>query len=707
MPSILKATAVAFAGLALVPALARAQTEVPSQAQPTTPAQPAAKPANEGASTEFRLAPVVVTATRSERTLVDQPMSVSVVRKEQIEQTPAYSLDDVLRTVPGINLPQTASYQAHPTANFISMRGLGGGHHIVRALVMLDGVPINDPFFGYVQWNRVPMENIERVEVVRGGGSSLWGNYAMGGVINIITRAPDKKGFGASGGGGSYNTYRGDGFADFVLSDEIKVRANVNAWGTGGFNQIQPAYGPIYTPTSFNAVNGQVTAYFTPDSTFTGNVRVNVHGNNQTLFTPIQTNNQQIYDLAGSATKKFGGVDLTVTAFHEQSRFVTNNAATPFGVPTGFGEYLQNQHTTPVYSTGGSAQFSGQVNDIVRLVTLGVDAQRISGMDSALIYNQSGAVTQNYFGGGKQQFVGIFGQVDVFPVKNVEVLLSGRFQTFNNFDGFDGAPGGIGVAPTTTATSFDPRLSALWMVTPNLGLRTAAYSAFRAPSLDNLYRSFSVPFGIFLPNAQLVPEKLQGIEGGFDASWGPLSAQFTAYYQEVTNLITTRNLGPGQLPAGYFFGTQNINAGKAIVQGFEAQLGWQIAPGWKADVNYTTVSSKIVDNQYDPLSVGKQQAGIPTQQAAATLGYSDPRGWRVSSRMRWIGQNWGDNDNTLPLDSHTVFDVSAGYTIAKSAELFVDVQNLFNAYYIADNSGLNPPLQGTPFSIFAGLKARF
>lgn len=205
-------------------------------------------------------------------------MSVTVVPKEQIQETPAQSLDDVLRTTVGINVPLISSYQIHPTGNSFSMRGLGG----IRGLVMLDGVPINDPFFGYVQWNRVPMETIERVEVVRGASASMWGNYAMGGVVNIITRKPgDKNEFGASGGGGSYGTYRGDGFADVVLSDAVKVRGNFNGWGTAGFNQIQPAFGPMFAPTSFNALNGQVAAYFDPDPTLSANLRVNVFSENQ------------------------------------------------------------------------------------------------------------------------------------------------------------------------------------------------------------------------------------------------------------------------------------------------------------------------------------------------------------------------------------------------------------------------------------------
>lgn len=419
------ATLAAFVGLALIPALARGQ----DQTAPST--QSAPTPAT-GAGTELRLPPVVVSATRLERTLADQPMSVTVVPKEQIQETPAQSLDDVLRTTVGINVPLIASYQIHPTGNSFSMRGLGG----IRGLVMLDGVPINDPFFGYVQWNRVPMENIDRVEVVRGAAASVWGNYAMGGVVNIITRKPDKTAVGVSGGGGSYGTYRSDGSADVVLSDAVKIRGNFNAWGTAGFNQFQPAFGPMFVPTSFNALNGQAAAYFDPDPTFSANLRVNVFGENQVLRTPLLTNNQQIYDIAANMTKKLGWADLTVTAFHEQSRLVSQTTATPAGTTFGFGEYVQGVHTTPVWSTGASAQLSGRINNIVRLASIGVDFQQISGMDSAEIFNQAGTQICTDVGSGSQRFLGLFAQLDIFPVDTVEILLSGRFQNFLNFDGF-------------------------------------------------------------------------------------------------------------------------------------------------------------------------------------------------------------------------------------------------------------------------------
>lgn len=119
---------------------------------------------------------IIVTATRSEANLTQVPESVTVVGTAEIQQTPANSLDDVLRHVPGVNLPIQTGAQAHPTADNVSMRGLGGIH----ALVMVDGVPLNDPFFGYIQWGRIPLESIDRVEIVRGGREPPLGQLRHG-----------------------------------------------------------------------------------------------------------------------------------------------------------------------------------------------------------------------------------------------------------------------------------------------------------------------------------------------------------------------------------------------------------------------------------------------------------------------------------------------------------------------------------------------
>ena len=129
---------------------------------------------------------VVVTATRSAMPLDQVPASISVVTADQIQNTPAQGLNDILRDMPGMVLNDIGPGVGHPTAYNESMRGLPTPE--TRMLVMVDGVPINDPFFNYIQWDRIPLDNIQQVEIVRGGGSPLWGNTAMGGVVNVITK---------------------------------------------------------------------------------------------------------------------------------------------------------------------------------------------------------------------------------------------------------------------------------------------------------------------------------------------------------------------------------------------------------------------------------------------------------------------------------------------------------------------------------------
>jgi outer membrane receptor protein involved in Fe transport len=294
----------------------------------------------------------------------------------------------------------------------------------------------------------------------------------------------------------------------------------------------------------------------------------------------------------------------------------------------------------------------------------------------------------------------------VFPLKNLEILATGRFQYFLNFDGFDGNPGGLGAVPDRSETSFDPRVSIRYAVIPEFALRAAAYTAFRAPNLDNLYRAFSTASGIFFPNSQLKPERLKGAEAGFDVTWGPIRSQVTAYGARVTDLLTFRNLDPAELPPGYFFGSRNINAGALESYGVEATLDWLIGAGWTASAGYAYAHSEIVENRVDPSSVGKQQGGVPPHQLSVSLGYSGPR-WRWFARARWVDKSFADNAHTLPVDSAFVVDTSLAYTVWKGAELFADVQNLLDNRYIADNSGFNPPLIGTPFTLFGGLRARF
>src|SRR5213078_1436218 len=132
---------------------------------------------------------ITVTATRTKTRLADTPASVVVLDRSAIASAP--TLDDALRQVPGFALfRRSGSRTANPTSQGVSLRGLGPSG-ASRAVVLEDGVPLNDPFGGWVYWGRVPRASVERIEVVRGGASDVWGSAALSGAIQLFRRESD------------------------------------------------------------------------------------------------------------------------------------------------------------------------------------------------------------------------------------------------------------------------------------------------------------------------------------------------------------------------------------------------------------------------------------------------------------------------------------------------------------------------------------
>src|SRR5688500_17077747 len=180
---------------------------------------------------------VVVSATRSEQRIVDVPASVNVVTSTQIEQSPAVVADDVLRQIPTFSLfRRTSSIASHPTAQGVSLRGIGPSG-VSRTLVLLDQVPFNDPSGGWVYWTRVPLMDAERIEIVDGPTSSLYGNYAMGGVINIVTHRAEPRTVIFKPQYGNRSTPKMDLFASDVWG-RLGVTFNATTFDTDGYTPV-------------------------------------------------------------------------------------------------------------------------------------------------------------------------------------------------------------------------------------------------------------------------------------------------------------------------------------------------------------------------------------------------------------------------------------------------------------------------------------
>jgi outer membrane receptor protein involved in Fe transport len=656
---------------------------------------------------------VLVTATRSERSLTDVPESASIVSATQVQDTPAQALDDVLRHVPGVNLPIQSGIEAHPTADNVSMRGLGGIH----ALVLLDGVPLNDPFFGYVQWGRVPLESIDHIEVVRGGGSPLWGNFAMGGVINVITRNPDADTAVADAAGGGFGTYRSSLYGSYGVGAGNRVSVTAGFDGTDGFQAV-PGYArrDFDTPTSYNARNFEIRDRWQATDSLTVGARFDYHKNDQQLGTPIETNHQSMSSYVLDVRQGFSRDSaLSATAFYSESTFVTNNPTVNDSTlpPSQQTEHIDNVHTTPFHNVGGSLVWSQDFHGFLGALTAGVDVNDVKGTDSAAIFDATGMTQiRTDVGRGEQLFLGAFLQQSILPLPHLEILASGRVQYFEVLNGYNGNPGGPGPEPNQSITKFDPRVSVRYAFTDWLALRGAYYEAFRAPTLDNLYRGFASNGGIYYPNSDLRPETLSGGEVGLDFTGGSFRSQVTYYHTHISNLITTATLPDSQLPPGFFYGGVLVNAASAVAAGVEAELSWRIGGGFSTTLGYTWAESVYQSNPTDPASVGQQLVDVPRNLASAALTYEDVHGWRVSTDARWISATaWANADHANPgfpyqasADPHFVLDMAATYPVRKGFEAYLQIQNLLNRHYIVNPGPYNPPQYGTPFLALVGVR---
>ena len=671
--------------------------------------------ASQRASADDQLQEVIVTATRTQRSIVDLPVSASIVSAADVQDTPSQTLDDVLRSVPGVNLPIQSGTQAHPTADNVSMRGLGGIH----ALVLLDGVPLNDPFFGYIQWGQVPLALIDRVEIVRGGGSPLWGNYAMGGVINVITRFPETDEFFADAAAGGFGTYRSSIYGAYSTGATNRIGVGASFQGTDGFMAV-PAYArrDFDTPTSFDAQNFEIRDRWQPGDDWVVNARFNHHKNSQQLGTPLSTNDQTLSSYTGDVTRRFGpSSSLTVTAFYSSSTFETTNPTVNDSTlpPAEQTQHIDNVHTTPYHNLGGSVIWTQHLDGWVSSVVGGVDVNAIDGWDHAAIYDATGAHVRTDIGSGEQVLAGAFVEASIVPIKPLEVLLSGRLQYFEVLHSYDGNPGGPGAEPDQHLTKFDPRVSVRYALTPELGIRGAYYQAFRAPTLDNLYRGFASNGGIYYPNSNLKPETLSGGEVGIDFAVPDFRGQVTYYHTTVSNLITTASLPDSQLPPGFFYGGVLVNAASALAEGIEVEGTWKLGNGLSATVGYTWAQSIYRSNPTDPGSVGQQLVDVPRNLASLALQYENPSGWRVATNAQYISATaWANPDHTDPgfpyqasADTSFLVGLSGGYNIRPNVEAYAQIQNLFDRHLIVNPGPYNPPQYGTPFLAMVGVRATF
>ena len=693
------------------PATAPAAQEATPSAPAATPAPPTVPGATAPAQPEgaVRLDPLVVSVTRIEQRASEAPAAVTVLTREDIRHSAAQTVDDLLRQVPGFSLfRRSSSMVGHPTTQGLSLRGIGPSG-TSRALVLLDDVPINDPFGGWVYWNRVPLQNIERIEVVRGGGGSAWGNYALGGVVHVVTRRPAERGVFFEGSYGSHDT----GSLDLLLHEvqgPFRISLEGNYFNTGGYKIVRESRrGSIDVDAESDHAGGnlRVDVAISPDASVfvSGNVFDEHRGNG----TPLQVNDTQAGSLAmGGRVRTPDGSDWALTLFGHVQEFRSTFSTQAQDRNS---ETLALDQTVPSVSAGGWMQWSRRFGD--HLVLAGADFRWIQAETQEDVFGPAGFLRRRV-AGGEQVLAGAFVQEVWTPSPRFELVGGVRADYWQSYAGQrrDTPPPG-GVPPRQEFADLDkvivsPRLAGLFHATPTTDLRASVYRGFRVPTLNELYRVFRVRDDVTVANAELTPERLTGGELSVHQRVGPVEARLTGYWNDVQDLVVNVTLARNlpDCPAGTTC-RQRQNVDLARIRGLEAELDYRPSKSWKLFASYLFSHTRVLEAPQQPGLEGKRLAQVPEHSATVGARFEHPAWFNAGAQLRYVGGQFEDDVNTLPLGSYVTVDLHLSRAFAKWGEAFIAVENLFDRVYSVGRTPNGVTSIGAPRLVRGGIRLAF
>jgi outer membrane cobalamin receptor len=638
---------------------------------------------------------VVVTATRGP-TIGDESAVSTVIGPAEIATDPAQTPDQVLRDVPIIALPRNDSHSLHPTGQSISMRGIGTG----RTLVLADGVPLNDPFGGWIHWNKIPLSEIQRTEIVRGATSNLYGSLAMSGVIQYLTWPTNQRRLFAQADGGNFNSYHGTFVAAGPVGENWSGSIYGDIYGTDGYTIVSRT-GPVDKPAAFQSRNGGLKLTWKPSSQFSAFMSANYYLEGRDSGTDHTNNDWWFGDgVVGFDYHTEGGNHWQFRLFGGGEQFSNNNSS----INANRTREIRILHQDiPVQNVGGSLIWSRQLSE-THIVSVGFDTRFITADNKETTFSSNtGAFTGKRSAGGDQDLIGLFGEWHYTPMEALSISAGLRWDYWWNFSAESIATtGAVTKFPNQGEGAINPRLGFVYRLTPELSLRTAGYTGFRAPNLNELYRGFFSGGVQNNGNPGLGPERVYGGEMGAD--WSPIKQLrfgVTGFYNLLSDLIQFVTITPTL--------SQRENVGKAQSYGLEFSSEYRPFPNWTFTAAYALTISEVTQNNQNRALVGKWLANVPRNQGMVSARWSDPDWFDVTLRFRAEGLRYANDLNTFKMAGYATADLYIARELRQlmnGLTTFVSLTNLFDRQIITGKNATVTNI-GSPLAVWGGLKLRF
>ncbi|MFP4393072.1 MAG: TonB-dependent receptor plug domain-containing protein [Desulfohalobiaceae bacterium] len=635
--------------------------------------------AQEKQEAQHQMDEVVVSATRSETLLKDAPQNVTVLDREAIMNSPYDRVEDIVRSLPGMYNFRHNSLQTNGIISPLIMRGVGKN----RVLFLVDGVPQNDNFnnaISWVAWGHIPKEAIERIEVVRGPTSALYGSEGLGGVVHIITRDPAEQRQGSlSAQTGTASTFRTSGMYSEKFDKAGLLLAGGYEESDGFYMQDQKEDYDIKRHRDVGQALAKATYELgsSTDISLASLYYDHETGKGREFFYDDLQLDQHWLDLSHQGKL----LDLKGLVYLNRADKVAYQDSSKDDFSS-----LLRKEDVPTKTWGADLQGDLDFTPWSRL-SLGASFKQ-SSWDYDNIYTQS---TRDEGAEGKQRFISPFANLDLrFLDQSLIVNLGARYDWIETYDGanWDDNPKKPfdNKFDDQREESFSPKAGITYHADQKTTFRASGGKGFRAPSLFEMYKVHVRGGGTYFreANPDLEAEEIWSYDLGVERYLTDnLLGKVTFYQARAKDYIGDRLIDTEPISGGkktrYYYKNDNIS--EVDIYGLENELHWQVRHDWSLFGNYTYNVSKVEKDEENPDLEGNYLPNQPKHKLHLGLNYQNPELVDLTLIANYMRDIYFDDENTLDTGGYWTVDMSLSRRVMDRMQFFVQANNILDKEY--------------------------
>ena len=637
---------------------------------------------------------IVVTGEGLDETPATPAYDKQIIDREQLVSVPSGRIEDALASVAGFQqFRRSDSRSANASAQGATLRALGG-NATSRALVLLDGVPMSDPFFGYIPFSAIAPERLSQIRVTRGGGSGPFGAGALAGTIEMESAGIDQlDGFAGQALVNDRGETELSGSAGARLGSGFLVASGRWDRGKGFYTTPEADRVPLSARAAFDGWSAQIRGVAPVSDEIELQVRGLAYRDERTLRFKGADSSIEGQDASLRLVGR-GEWEFDALAYLQARNFTNVVVSSTRFVP------VLDQRNTPATGLGGKLELRPPVGD-AHVLRVGMDFRRAEGeLYETAISAFSGNVTARRNAGGTNTDLGLFVEDD-WSLGDLVLTLGARLDRWTIRDGFyterDASGGLLSTDSFADRAGWDVsfRGGVLYRANDVVALRAAAYSGLRLPTLNELYRPFVVFPVVTQANAALENERLEGFEAGIELTPNPAVAlSLTAFDNRVKNAVANVTIAENLRQR------RNIDAIQS--RGLEASLGATLG-AFSLDASAVWTDAEAKGSGFAAALDGNRLSQTPRFTGGATLSWTPADDWLLSATVRHVGAQFEDDLESNVLPAVTSLDAFVQVPMTPSIALVLRGENLTDEAIVTRNQSGSIDL-GVPRTVWAGVK---